>query len=87
MQRKLKASPAKSAGLIFHRDRGSQCCSEDFQSLLKGYGMRSSMSRKGNCWDNACSETLCGSLKMERLHGMRFETLRRAKDEYFPIQV
>jgi len=81
MQRKLKASPAKSAGLIFHRDRGSQCCSEDFQSLLKGYGMRSSMSRKGNCWDNACSETLCGSLKMERLHGMRFETLRRAKDE------
>ena len=39
------------------------------------------MSRKGNCWDNACSETLFGSLKVERLHGQRFETIREAKDE------
>ena len=39
------------------------------------------MSRKGNCWDNACSETLFGSLKVERLHGQHFETLRQAKDE------
>ena len=39
------------------------------------------MSRKGNCWDNACAETLFGSLKVERLHGMRLETLRQAKDE------
>jgi transposase InsO family protein len=39
------------AGLILHSDRGSQYCSHDFQDLLKGYGMRSSMSRRGNCWD------------------------------------
>ena len=39
------------------------------------------MSRKGNCWDNACSETLFGSLKVERRHGQRFETRRQAKDE------
>ena len=39
------------------------------------------MSRKGNCWDNACSETLFGSLKVERLHGQHFETIRQAKDE------
>ena len=39
------------------------------------------MSRKGNCWDNACSETLFGSLKVERLHDLHFETLRQAKDE------
>ena len=39
------------------------------------------MSRKGDCWDNACSETLFGSLKVERLHGQRFETIREAKDE------
>ena len=39
------------------------------------------MSRKGNCWDNACSETLFSSLKVERLHGQRFETIRDAKDE------
>jgi putative transposase len=39
------------------------------------------MSRKGNCWDNACAETLFGSLKVERLHGRHFETIRQAKDE------
>ena len=38
------------------------------------------MSRKGNCWDNACSETLFGSLKVERLHGEQFKTHREAKD-------
>src|SRR4051812_39661589 len=43
--------------------------------------MRGSMSRKGNCWDNAVTETLFGSLKVERLHGMGFETRRQAKDE------
>ena len=40
-----------AAGLIFHSDRGSQYCSGDFQAALKGWGMRSSMSRKGNCWE------------------------------------
>ncbi len=39
------------------------------------------MSRKGDCWDNAVTETLFGSLKVERLHGMRFATRRAAKDE------
>lgn len=43
--------------------------------------MLGSMSRKGDCWDNAVTETLFGSLKVERLHGMRFETRREAKDE------
>ena len=38
------------------------------------------MSRKGNCWDNACSETLFGSLEVERLHGQHFERIREAKD-------
>jgi transposase InsO family protein len=42
-----------AAGLIFHSDRGSQYCSADFQRALSDYRMRSSMSRKGNCWDNA----------------------------------
>lgn len=68
-------------GLIFHSDRGSQYASADFQALLRRYGMRGSMSRRGNCWDNAVTETLFGSLKVERLHGMRFETRRQAKDE------
>jgi putative transposase len=77
----LKRSPGTQAGLIFHSDRGSQYASYEFNKLLKECGITPSMSRKGNCWDNACSETLFGSLKVERLHGQRFETIRQAKDE------
>ena len=69
------------AGLLHHSDRGSQYCSHEFQAVLTGYGMQSSMSRKGNCWDNAPTESLWGSLKVGRLHGMRFETRRQAMDE------
>jgi transposase InsO family protein len=68
-------------GLIFHSDRGSQYCSHEFRAVLKAYGMQSSMSRKGNCWDNAPTESLWGSLKVGRLHGMRFATRRAAMDE------
>lgn len=77
----FKRHPSKHAGLIFHSDRGSQYASHDFRDVLKEYGITSSMSRRGNCWDNACSETLFGSLKVERLHGQRFETRRHAMDE------
>jgi transposase InsO family protein len=68
-------------GLIFHSDRGSQYCSQAFQQILAEYGMQSSMSRKGNCWDNAPTESLWGSLKVGRLYGMRFEMRRQAMDE------
>jgi len=68
-------------GLIFHSDRGSQYCSHAFQQTLVEYEMQSSMSRKGNCWDNAPTESLWGSLKVGRLYGMRFETRRQAMDE------
>ena len=77
----LGRNPGKNAGLIFHSDRGSQYASEDFSEVLKEHGITPSMSRKGNCWDNACSETLFGSLKVERLHGRHFQTIRQAKDE------
>jgi transposase InsO family protein len=73
--------PDRQTGLIFHSDRGSQYASDDFSQLLKGHGIVPSMSRKGNCWDNACSETLFASLKVERLHGEQFKTIRQAKDE------
>jgi putative transposase len=69
-----------AAGLIFHSDRGSQYASRCYTELLAGHGIRASMSRKGNCWDNACAETLFGSLKVERLHGMQFHGHRQAKD-------
>ena len=77
----FRRNPGKLAGLIFHSDRGSQYASADFSEALKEHGIMPSMSRKGDCWDNACSETLFGSLKVERLHGQRFETIREAKDE------
>ena len=76
----FRRSPDKKSGLIFHSDRGSQYASEDFAKMLEHCAITPSMSRKGNCWDNACSESLFGSLKVERLHGERFETIREAKD-------
>ena len=48
--------------------------SEGFRDVLVEYGITASMSRRGNCWDNACSETLFGSLKVERLLGQRLVT-------------
>jgi putative transposase len=68
-------------GLIFHSDRGSQYCGHEFQDTLKGYKMNSSMSRKGNCWDNAPTESLWGRLKVGRLYGQKFATRRQAMDE------
>jgi transposase InsO family protein len=74
-------NPGRQTGLIFHSDRGSQYASDEFRQLLDSNGIVPSMSRKGNCWDNACSETLFASLKVERLHGEEFKTIRQAKDE------
>jgi putative transposase len=77
----LQRSPDKSTGRIFHSDRGSQYASHEFSQVLQTRGIAASMSRKGNCWDNSPSEALFASLKVERLHGQRFETIREAKDE------
>ncbi len=68
-------------GLILHSDRGSQYCSREFRAQLSDYGMRSSMSRKGDCWDNAPTESLWGRLKVGRLYGRKFATRRQAMDE------
>jgi putative transposase len=59
----------------------AQYASKDFRDVLKGYGITSSMSRRGNGWDNACSETLFVSLKVEWLYGQRLKTRRESKDE------
>ena len=72
-------------GLIFHSDRGSQYCSHSFQATLASYGMLSSMSRKGNCWESEhgsdAPSSLWGSLKVGRLYGKKFATQREAMDE------
>ena len=66
---------------MFHSDWGSQYCSHEFQAALKAYGLHSSMSGKGNCWDNAPTESFWGRLKVGRLYGKRFTTRREAMDE------
>lgn len=70
-----------SRGLIFHSDRGSQYCSHDFQNLLKKHGILSSMSRKGDCWDNAVAESFFGSLKIEQVFGMRYLSRSAARQD------
>ncbi len=67
------------ARVIFHSDRGSQYCSKKFQKELKMYGMISSMSRKGNCWDNAVAESFFGSLKTERIFFVNYKTRENAR--------
>jgi putative transposase len=70
-------------GLIHHSDRGSQYASHAFQAKLAEYGMRCSMSRKGNCWDNAPTESFFNSLKNERVHGQRYRTRQQAIADLF----
>jgi len=65
-------------GLVHHSDRGSQYCSHEYQALLGQHGMRASMSRKGNCYDNAPVESFWGTLKTELVHHRRYETRREA---------
>ena len=72
-----------AAGLIHHSDRGSQYAAETFQGALTRYGMVCSMSRKGNCWDNAPAESFFNSLKNERVHGTRYATREEAIADLF----
>ena len=65
--------------IIFHSDRGSQYCSRKFQKLLKSHKMKSSMSKKGDCWDNAVAESFFGSMKTERVNEMNYQTREEAR--------
>lgn len=71
-------SKRPEAGLLHHSDRGSQYCSRDYVSLLSRHGIKISMSRKGNCYDNAPMESFWGILKSELVHHCRFATRRQA---------
>jgi transposase InsO family protein len=70
-------------GLIWHTDRGSQYASDSHQSLLKQFGIIQSMSRKGNCYDNAVSESFFHTLKTELIHHIIFETKAQARMAIF----
>lgn len=73
----------KTAGIIHHSDRGSQYASTDYQKLLKDNGLICSMSRKGNCWDNAPMESFFHTLKTEWVYGFKYDTRREAKASLF----
>ncbi len=66
-------------GLLMHSDRGSQYASHEYQELLKKHGMRCSMSRKGNCYDNAVMESFFHTLKVELIYDNIFETRMQAR--------
>ena len=81
-----KRRPGK--GLLHHSDRGGQYCAHEYQKLLRRFGMQVSMSRKGDCWDNAPMESCWGSLKTELIHHCRFATreqARRQVTEYIEV--
>jgi transposase InsO family protein len=70
-------------GVLFHSDRGSQYCSDDYQKMLKNYGLICSMSRKGNCWDNSVAESFFNSLKTELIYNEEYKTREEAKQSIF----
>lgn len=70
-----------SPGLICHSDRGSQYCSHAYQNLLQEHGFICSMSRKGECQDNACAETFFHSMKVEWIYGEPLKSRYRMKKE------
>ena len=75
---KAVATKRPSAGLIHHSDRGSQYCARDYIKLLERFNIRVSMSRKGNCWDNAPMESFWGTLKNELVYHQRYATREQA---------
>jgi putative transposase len=72
-----------SEGLIHHSDRGSQYASEEYRTKLKQYHMKASMSRKGNCYDNACIESFHSVLKKEFIYCTKFRTKAQAQQGMF----
>jgi putative transposase len=66
-------------GLISHTDRGSQYASKSHRRLLAEYGIRQSMSRRGDCWDNAVAESFFHTLKVELTHHEQYKTREEAK--------
>lgn len=69
----FKRGISKSNELLFHSDRGVQYASHDFVNILKQYNCTRSMSRKGNCWDNAVAESFFKTLKIEKLYKYIFK--------------
>lgn len=77
----LRRNPAK--GLILHSDRGSQYAGNDFKAILARNEFVGSMSKKGDCWDNAVAESFFHTFKVELIHRIKFKTRDEAKRKIF----
>ena len=77
------ANRTPTAGLLHHSDRGSQYAATSYQRLLGEHGITTSMSRKGNCWDNACVESFFGTLKRELVYHRHYATREDATQDIF----
>jgi putative transposase len=75
------AAKRPGSGLIHHSDRGSQYCAHEYRRLMDQFKMRASMSRKGDCYDNAPMESFWGTLKNELIHHHRYKTREEAIPE------
>lgn len=73
----------RPSGVIVHTDRGSPYCANDCQNVLRQYGMRSSMRRKGDCWDNAVAESFFHSFKVEAVPGEEFGSRMAMRETVF----
>ena len=77
------ATRQPTARLLHHSDRGSQYAAGSYQQLLSTHGITASMSRKGNCWDNACVESFFGTLKRELVYHRQYATRSEATQDIF----
>ncbi len=75
--------PKPGTTLLIHSDRGSQYASISYQTLINQYGMVVSMSRKGNCWDNAVTESFFSTLKKELIYYERYSSRKDASSSIF----
>lgn len=76
-------SRAPKMGLLWHTDRGAQYASKEHRALLEKYGITQSMSRKGNCWDNAVAESFFATLKLEYRADSSLPTPKEAREQIF----
>ncbi len=72
-----------AGGMLHHSDRGSQYASQEYQQLLAAHGILSSMSRSGNCWDNAVAESFFATLKLELVYETQWRTREEARSALF----
>ena len=70
-------------GLMIHSDRGIQYASKDFRAILTKYNFIQSMSRKGNCWDNAVAESFFHTIKTQMIHHRKFQNVTEAEQAFF----